>query len=139
MTISMLELFKSNTLLLEQKSHESYRNGMKNIDSLINHALDDCAGRTLVNKNSTPPQPTAFEQFIAICERQFDSLEKANLTFKQMVSIRLRSDSESLLIVPIAGVESFKNCGPVHSKHRRSYQDFSRGNIGNVPSTSFDH
>lgn len=95
----MLELFKSNTELLEQKSDINMRNEQNKIKSLIDAAMNECINGTLVNRNSIPPAPTPFEQFISICENQFTQLDKANRTFKQMVSTQKRKLSGPMFIV----------------------------------------
>lgn len=86
MTTSMLESFKSNLISLEQKTAITRQKGQENIDLLFGNILDDFSIRTIVDTNfASPPPVSPFEQFLSICEQQFELFGKARKTFLQMV------------------------------------------------------
>lgn len=85
MTTSMLESCKSNLISLEQKTAITRQKGQENIDLLFGNILDDFSIRTIVDKNLSSPPKSPFEQFLSICEQQFELFGKARKTFLQMV------------------------------------------------------
>lgn len=85
----MLESFKSNLISLEQKTSATRRDGQENIDLLFNDILDDFTKRTITAKNLIPPPLSPFEQFVSVCEKQFELFGKARKTFQQMVCMKL--------------------------------------------------
>lgn len=83
----MMESFKSNLMLMEQKTSTTRQNGQENIDLLFGNILDDFKKITIVDTTFTVPPISPFEQFVSICEQQFELFGKARKTFLQMVII----------------------------------------------------
>lgn len=81
----MLELFRSNAELLDQKSDITFRDRQEKIELLAADTLNDCTEREISNENSIRPQPIPFEQFLSICGKHYNAIEKAYETFKGMV------------------------------------------------------
>lgn len=102
----MLESFKSNLISLQQKTSTTRQEGQENIDLLFGNILDDFNNRTIVDSNFNAPPISSFEQFVLICEQQFELFGKASKTFLQMVCreqryskrIRLHSSFLKLLL-----------------------------------------
>lgn len=85
MTTSMLESFKSNLISLEHKTSTTRQKGQENIDLLFGNIFDDFNKRAIVDTNFTASTISPFEQFVSMCEKQFELFGKARKTFLRMV------------------------------------------------------